>query len=139
MSFQRQSVGCQHSGPVLHDRGSVIAFSTSFACAAGHALTKSAGLIIVGDEILAAKVEDVNTAFLCAELRAIGWHVKKARQPVPSPRRLPCFLFGLDATDRHAEKASRAGRPEALPVPRSASLSGCAAGRFAGHVPNRAV
>lgn len=44
---------------------------------AGHTLTKSAGLIIVGDEILAAKVDDVNTAFLCAELRAIGWHVKK--------------------------------------------------------------
>ena len=117
----------------------------------GHALTKSAGIVVVGDEILAAKVgtliwlvgfkateytfevastitsgtrhvcgkeiddmsaslslsgqaylldtiphpvipasawalqvEDVNTAFLCSELRAIGWHVKKVRQVLPS-------------------------------------------------------
>lgn len=34
--------------------------------------------IIIGDEILSAKVEEVNTRFLCAELRAIGWQVCKA-------------------------------------------------------------
>jgi hypothetical protein len=28
----------------------------------------------------ALQVEDVNTAFLCSELRAIGWHVKKVPQ-----------------------------------------------------------
>ena len=40
-------------------------------------LDRSAGLVIIGDEILAAKVEDLNTAFLCGELRAIGWRVKQ--------------------------------------------------------------
>jgi len=32
---------------------------------------------LVGDEILAAKVQDTNTPFLCGELRAIGWRVCK--------------------------------------------------------------
>lgn len=35
--------------------------------------------VVVGDEILAARVEDVNTRFLCRELRALGWRVCKAR------------------------------------------------------------
>ena len=42
------------------------------------ALTRTAALVIVGDEILAAKVQDLNTHFLCSELRAIGWRVCKA-------------------------------------------------------------
>lgn len=41
------------------------------------ASTKTAGLVIIGDEILSAKVEDVNTPFLCGELRALGWRVNK--------------------------------------------------------------
>ena len=40
-------------------------------------LTRSAAIIVVGDELLAAKVQDVNTPFLCSELRAIGWRVCK--------------------------------------------------------------
>ncbi|KAI7844692.1 hypothetical protein COHA_001780 [Chlorella ohadii] len=39
---------------------------------------RTAGLLIIGDEILSAKVEDVNTRFLCGELRSIGWTVDKA-------------------------------------------------------------
>ncbi|KAL4424331.1 hypothetical protein ABPG75_001632 [Micractinium tetrahymenae] len=39
---------------------------------------RTAALLIIGDEILSAKVEDVNTRFLCTELRAIGWRVCKA-------------------------------------------------------------
>ncbi|GAB4821656.1 hypothetical protein N2152v2_008702 [Parachlorella kessleri] len=39
---------------------------------------RSAALVIIGDEILAAKVEDTNTKFLCSELRAIGWQVCRA-------------------------------------------------------------
>ena len=35
--------------------------------------------VVVGDEILAARVEDVNTRFLCGELRALGWRVCKVR------------------------------------------------------------
>lgn len=38
---------------------------------------RTAGLLIIGDEILSAKVEDVNTRFLCGELRSIGWTVDK--------------------------------------------------------------
>ncbi|KAL3157694.1 hypothetical protein ABBQ32_012130 [Trebouxia sp. C0010 RCD-2024] len=40
-------------------------------------LTRSAAIIVVGDELLAAKVQDVNTPFLCSQLRAIGWRVCK--------------------------------------------------------------
>ena len=43
---------------------------------------RTAALVIVGDEILAAKVEDLNTHFLCSELRAIGWRVCKACCPL---------------------------------------------------------
>ncbi len=42
-----------------------------------HSLTRTAAIVVVGDEILAAKVKDVNTYFLCSELRAIGWRVCK--------------------------------------------------------------
>ncbi|KAI8102753.1 hypothetical protein M9434_005547 [Picochlorum sp. BPE23] len=35
----------------------------------------TAGLAIIGDEILAAKVDDVNMKFLCKSLRSIGWLV----------------------------------------------------------------
>lgn len=38
---------------------------------------RTAALLIIGDEILSAKVEDANTPFLCRELRAIGWTVNK--------------------------------------------------------------
>lgn len=31
-----------------------------------------AGVVIIGDEILAAKVEDLNTRFLCSEMRRVG-------------------------------------------------------------------
>lgn len=44
---------------------------------ATHSLTRSAAIVVVGDEILAAKVQDVNTHFLCSELRGIGWRVCK--------------------------------------------------------------
>ncbi len=41
----------------------------------GIALT--AALVIIGDEILSGKVDDVNTPFLCRELHAIGWQIAK--------------------------------------------------------------
>jgi len=43
-----------------------------------HQGVKTAGLAIIGDEILAAKVDDVNMKFLCKSLRAIGWLVTHA-------------------------------------------------------------
>lgn len=42
-----------------------------------NSLTRSAAVVVIGDEILAAKVQDTNTPFLCSELRAIGWRVCK--------------------------------------------------------------
>jgi len=39
---------------------------------------KTAGLLIIGDEILSAKVDDINTRYLCSELRGIGWRVDRA-------------------------------------------------------------
>ena len=48
-------------------------------------LTRTAAIIIVGDEILNGKVGDTNTRFLCQELHAIGWQVGKVS--------LPCILW----------------------------------------------
>ena len=56
----------------------------AFGCA-GIALTVA--LLIIGDEILAGKVEDTNSSFLGRELYALGWRVVKVRPPNP------CKLF----------------------------------------------
>lgn len=53
---------------------------------AGIALTVA--LLIIGDEILAGKVEDTNSSFLCRELYALGWRVVKVRPP--NPCKLSC-------------------------------------------------
>lgn len=53
-----------------------------------NSLTRSAAIIVVGDEVLAAKVQDVNTHFLCSELRAIGWRVCKVCNAAVSSLRL---------------------------------------------------
>ena len=65
LSISQQSGICEHAvseGPVK---------------CAGIALTVA--LLIIGDEILAGKVGDTNSSFLCKELYAIGWRVAKAR------------------------------------------------------------
>lgn len=38
-------------------------------------LTRSAAIVVIGDELLSGKVEDVNARFLCRELRSLGWQV----------------------------------------------------------------
>ncbi|PNW74277.1 hypothetical protein CHLRE_13g592500v5 [Chlamydomonas reinhardtii] len=38
-------------------------------------LTRSAAIVVVGDELLSGKVDDVNARFLCRELRSLGWQV----------------------------------------------------------------
>ena len=45
-------------------------------------LTRTAAIIMVGDEILSGKVADTNTHFLCQELHGIGWHVAKVCRQV---------------------------------------------------------
>eukprot|EP00877_Chromochloris_zofingiensis_P003920 jgi/Chrzof1/13529/Cz08g00340.t1 len=39
-------------------------------------ISGSAGIVVVGDEILSGKVIDANAPFLCTELRALGWTVR---------------------------------------------------------------
>ena len=40
-------------------------------------MAKTAGLVIIGNEILSGKVQDVNAAYLLRELRLLGVDVKK--------------------------------------------------------------
>lgn len=42
------------------------------------AIALTAALVIIGDELLSGKVDDVNTHFICRELHALGWQVSKA-------------------------------------------------------------
>ena len=40
-------------------------------------MPKTAGIILVGNEILSGKVEDANAVFLCRELRTLGVEVRR--------------------------------------------------------------
>src|SRR6516165_12143603 len=40
-------------------------------------MPKTAGIILVGNEILSGKIADVNAAYLCRELRALGVDVRR--------------------------------------------------------------
>jgi FAD synthetase len=40
-------------------------------------MAKTAGIVIIGNEILSGKVQDVNAAYLLRELRVLGVDVKK--------------------------------------------------------------
>jgi molybdenum cofactor synthesis domain-containing protein len=42
-----------------------------------HGMPKTAGIILVGNEILSGKVEDANAVYLCRELRALGVDVRR--------------------------------------------------------------
>src|SRR5712692_40023 len=40
-------------------------------------MAKSAGIILIGNEILSGKIIDANASYLCRELRALGVEVRK--------------------------------------------------------------
>ena len=40
-------------------------------------MPKTAGIILVGNEILSGKIADANAAYLCRELRALGVDVRR--------------------------------------------------------------
>ncbi|MFB3061740.1 MAG: molybdopterin-binding protein, partial [Candidatus Binatia bacterium] len=40
-------------------------------------MSKTAGIIIIGNEILSGKTQDSNSYFLCTELRALGVDVQR--------------------------------------------------------------
>src|SRR3989304_4570105 len=43
----------------------------------GIPMAKSAGIVLIGNEILSGKIHDANAAYLCRELRALGVGVRK--------------------------------------------------------------
>ncbi len=68
---------------IRYRAASILALAAwSLSCCVAH---DTFSFLPAGDEILSAKVEDVNTQFLCAELRAIGWRVKKVRKQLCQP------------------------------------------------------
>src|ERR671934_1067664 len=40
-------------------------------------MPKTAGIILIGNEILSGKIQDANAAYLCRELRALGVDVRR--------------------------------------------------------------
>src|SRR6266542_3389679 len=40
-------------------------------------MSKTAGIVIIGNEVLSGKTQDINSHFLCAELRQLGVEVQK--------------------------------------------------------------
>ncbi len=40
-------------------------------------MSKTAGIVLIGNEILSGKIEDANAAYLCRELRALGVDVRR--------------------------------------------------------------
>jgi len=40
-------------------------------------MSKTAGIIIIGNEVLSGKTQDINSAFLCRELRSLGVDVRR--------------------------------------------------------------
>jgi len=40
-------------------------------------MSKTAGIVIIGNEVLSGKTQDINSHFFCTELRALGVEVKK--------------------------------------------------------------
>lgn len=43
-------------------------------------LCSTAGIVVVGDEILSGRIHDSNAMFLLREFRDMGWGVAKARE-----------------------------------------------------------
>ena len=40
-------------------------------------MPKTAGILLIGNEILSGKIADANAAYLCRELRALGVEVRR--------------------------------------------------------------
>ena len=40
-------------------------------------MAKTAGILLIGNEILSGKIRDANAAYLCRELRALGVEVRR--------------------------------------------------------------
>ena len=40
-------------------------------------MSKTAGIVIIGNEVLSGKTQDTNSHFLCQELRALGVEVRR--------------------------------------------------------------
>jgi FAD synthetase len=40
-------------------------------------MSKTAGIVIIGNEVLSGKTQDINSYFFCSELRQLGVEVQK--------------------------------------------------------------
>ena len=47
------------------------------SCYHGPAMARTAGIILIGNELLSGKVADANAVYLCRELRALGVDVRR--------------------------------------------------------------
>src|SRR2546422_794524 len=63
-------------------------------------MPKTAGIILIGNEILSGKIADVNAAYLCRELRQLGVDVRR---------------ISVVPDDPHAQRVRPAGRARDLP------------------------
>lgn len=68
--------------------------------------TRYAVVVLVGDELLAGRVRDANGPFLCAELRAIGWAVRRV---VIVPDDVESVALAVAAASRDADAVLTAG------------------------------
>ena len=60
-------------------RASILPQDEAFAapCYDGPAMARTAGIVLIGNELLSGKVADVNAVYLCRELRALGVDVRR--------------------------------------------------------------
>lgn len=56
-------------------------------------MTKTAGIVLIGNEILSGKITDANAAYLCRELRALGVEVRQV-SVIPDEVTLICQEVG---------------------------------------------
>jgi FAD synthetase len=68
--------------------------------------TRYAVVVLVGDELLAGRVRDANGSFLCAELRRMGWAVRRV---VIVPDDVESVALAVAAASRDADAVLTAG------------------------------
>jgi len=72
-------------------------------------MPKTAGIILVGNEILSGKIRDENAAYLCRELRALGVDVERI-VTIPD-------AIDVDLIDHPDQPSVGAGEAATSPIP----------------------
>ena len=83
-------------------------------------MPKTAGIILVGNEILSGKIEDANAAYLCRELRGLGVDVRRITVIPDEVQR------GLDemkaAIEKHLKQSLKPGYQVTVSLAQSRAL-----------------